>query len=229
MKDAGKALGEKGFRVHVTTSEEGFAKNLPANDVGFIVSDLTVVAHTPALVEAIWHHHQSGRGLAIWADNAPFVATANAILAKLSPKTVLQGYDRGHLLAVGNARKRRKFGRHLTKLYEGVTICYPEPTGKNLKVLATSSDGHPCMLYADYPDIENHQGRILLDCGFTKLYCHWDTAGTARYVRNVCVWLLGLEHRLKYGMPLQGPLKLSDEGGEASSSSSSSISSSKAG
>ena len=34
----------------------------------------------------------------------------------------------------------------------------------------------------------------------------WDTAGTGRYVRNVAVWLLGLEHRMSIGAPLQGPI-----------------------
>ncbi|KAL6053042.1 Caltractin [Balamuthia mandrillaris] len=234
MKDAGKALGEKGFRVYVTTSEEGFAKNLPANDIGFVISTRTVSEHTPAVAEACWRHHQSGRGLAVWAENAPYFATANEVLKKLSPGTVITGYDSGgKSLSVGDANKRQQFGRHLltsgiTNLFEGITISYPESIGENLKILATSSDNHPCMLCADYPDIKDHEGRIVVDCGFTKLFCHWDTAGTARYVRNVCVWLLGLEHRLKLGMPLQGPMKLDTDGGSSSSSSSSSSATSKA-
>jgi len=49
-------------------------------------------------------------------------------------------------------------------------------------------------------------GRVVVDCGLTKLYKEWDSAGTARYVRNIAVWLLGLEHRLKIGANIQGKI-----------------------
>lgn len=42
----------------------------------------------------------------------------------------------------------------------------------------------------------------MLDHGFTKLYCNWDDAGTARYVVNATVWLLALEHKTRIGVPL---------------------------
>jgi hypothetical protein len=35
-----------------------------------------------------------------------------------------------------------------------------------------------------------------------SMYCFF--VGTGRYVRNVCVWLLGLDHRLAIGAPIQG-------------------------
>jgi hypothetical protein len=52
------------------------------------------------------------------------------------------------------------------------------------------------------------KGRIVVDCGFTKLLPHhWvKTAGTERYVRNAAVWLLALDYRVKIGAPLQGEL-----------------------
>lgn len=52
------------------------------------------------------------------------------------------------------------------------------------------------------------KGRIVVDCGFTKLLPHhWvKTAGTERYVRNAAVWLLALDYRAKIGAPLQGEL-----------------------
>jgi hypothetical protein len=52
------------------------------------------------------------------------------------------------------------------------------------------------------------KGRIVVDCGYTKLLPHhWaKTAGTERYVRNVAVWLLALDYRIKIGAPLQGDI-----------------------
>lgn len=36
-----------------------------------------------------------------------------------------------------------------------------------------------------------------------------ETAGTERYIRNIAVWLLSLDYRLKVGAPWKGPI--SDE------------------
>ena len=40
----------------------------------------------------------------------------------------------------------------------------------------------------------DHGGkRAILDGGFTRLYLKWDTAGTARYVKNSAAWLANSE------------------------------------
>eukprot|EP01127_Copromyxa_protea_P010337 TRINITY_DN2516_c0_g1_i3.p1 TRINITY_DN2516_c0_g1~~TRINITY_DN2516_c0_g1_i3.p1 ORF type:complete len:124 (-),score=19.77 TRINITY_DN2516_c0_g1_i3:11-382(-) len=83
----------------------------------------------------------------------------------------------------------------IVKLYEGHTICYPENNG-DLKVLATCSDNKPAILYADHEVLEKDCGRVVVDCGFTKLYLQWDAAGTARYIVNSCIWLLSLESKV---------------------------------
>lgn len=36
--------------------------------------------------------------------------------------------------------------------------------------------------------------QAVLDGGFTRLYNKWDTAGTARYVKNAASWLANYEH-----------------------------------
>jgi len=42
--------------------------------------------------------------------------------------------------------------------------------------------------------IYEHDGkRAIVDGGFTRLYIHWDTAGTARYVKNAAAWLANAE------------------------------------
>lgn len=65
--------------------------------------------------------------------------------------------------------------------------------------MATSSDGHPAICFADHEVLEDKCGRVVVDSGWTKNYCSWDEAGTARYVVNATVWLLGLERQLMQG------------------------------
>lgn len=35
--------------------------------------------------------------------------------------------------------------------------------------------------------------RAIMDGGFTRLFCNWDTAGTGRYVKNAAGWLVNFE------------------------------------
>eukprot|EP01087_Luapelamoeba_hula_P008019 TRINITY_DN1994_c0_g1_i1.p1 TRINITY_DN1994_c0_g1~~TRINITY_DN1994_c0_g1_i1.p1 ORF type:complete len:649 (+),score=191.02 TRINITY_DN1994_c0_g1_i1:136-2082(+) len=213
MEGPGIALQQKGFRVICTNDEAEFAEHLRDYDVGFVVSSDLVTLNTARVAQACLEFHQGGGGLAIWADNQPFFATANAILAKICPGMNLTGDTPGdNDLKLGLATKPGCFKAHLLTsgietLYEGVTICYPSNT-KDLTVLATSTDKHPCMLCADYDILNDAQGRFAIDTGFTKLGYKWDSAGTGRYVRNMSVWLLGLEHRLRIGAPLQGKIDL---------------------
>jgi hypothetical protein len=60
---------------------------------------------------------------------------------------------------------------------------------------------------------EEKKGRVLIDCGFTKLNNpYWkETAGTERYVRNAAVWLLALDYRMKIGAPLRGSIHQTNE------------------
>ena len=48
---------------------------------------------------------------------------------------------------------------------------------------------------------DRDQRRALLDSGFTRLYCNWDTAGTGRYVKNAAAWLVNYE---RFGLALLG-------------------------
>ncbi len=59
-------------------------------------------------------------------------------------------------------------------------------------------------MYCDAPE----RGRVVIDTGFTKMYSEFfnTTAGNDRYVRNVAVWLLGIDERLAKKLPLKGPI-----------------------
>ena len=66
-------------------------------------------------------------------------------------------------------------------IHEGVTIARPNgPLPGNVKTLAVSSSGYPCIMCYD----ENESlGRIVIDTGYTKLYKEFYrvTAGTGIY------------------------------------------------
>lgn len=55
------------------------------------------------------------------------------------------------ILSVGDGNVKGQFARHLlttgiVNLHEGITICYPDRSVDKVKVLATSSDGNPCIV-----------------------------------------------------------------------------------
>lgn len=145
--------------------------------------------------------HRSGGGLFVLADNMPFYTHANVILERIS-NAELEGVTPGNqILKLGDAQFPSSFSSHLIttgitgELYEGDTVCYPKSLG-SLQPLAQSSNGKPVILYQE---ASGNNGRVVVDTGFTKLWLKFNTAGTSRYVRNVAVWLLGIDYRLKHG------------------------------
>src|SRR3569832_835597 len=75
----------------------------------------------------------------------------------------------------------------LQHIYDGITIATIAKTPSLSPLIYGSADN----LVAAYYD---HDGkRAILDGGFTRLYLKWDTAGTARYVKNAAAWLANAE------------------------------------
>eukprot|EP01120_Amphizonella_sp_Union-15-10_P014220 TRINITY_DN6825_c0_g1_i1.p1 TRINITY_DN6825_c0_g1~~TRINITY_DN6825_c0_g1_i1.p1 ORF type:complete len:412 (+),score=85.55 TRINITY_DN6825_c0_g1_i1:219-1454(+) len=207
-----KSLQAKGLKVHVAANIEEFLKSLHDYDeCWFSCSKYDNLGpDKDRFIQEIDRFHTEGKGIAIWADNSPFHFQANLVLPKLVG-TVLEGKTAGgKILKLSNeplVPSKGTFIRHLIttgilNLYEGDTICYPSSLTKEMEVIGMSSDGFPCFFVAQ----PENKGRILVDCGFTKLYPKfWDkTAGTERFVRNAAVWLLGLDWRLKLGYPVKG-------------------------
>ena len=61
---------------------------------------------------------------------------------------------------------------------------------KDFEIFAYNSKNEPLVVYAE--ETESH-GRIILDCGFTKLFPeYWRNAGTNQYISNCTVWLTGV-------------------------------------
>jgi len=224
------ALQKKGFEVILANTEKQFLAHLFDADVAWILSGTDPDTSKPKtattsgeshpawktitkeiFTEAVVAFHKLGGALFIWGDNDPFFEHANAILPKiLKGEVELVGNDSADKkLKLGDGNKTGCFGSHtittgVINLYEGVTICYPKQLGC-LRVLATSTHGHPAICYADNEVLgDDTVGRVVVDCGFTKNYISWDHAGSARYINNATIWLLGLEHKILHNIPIAG-------------------------
>lgn len=190
------ALKEKGFSVYRWANqpptpaelEKGLAK---ASQLWVIASDRRML--TPEHVAVIKRYWEAGHGVYIWGDNQPYYADANVLAQALfgasmegdlfgdqtvpvQAKPGATGLLPNHLLTTG-----------LEHIYEGITIATIRP-GSRLQPLIYGSAGNLVAAYYD------HDGRrAILDGGFTRLYNKWDTAGTARYVKNAAAWLANAE------------------------------------
>jgi hypothetical protein len=190
------ALREKGFSVYrwintppnPATLEQALAH---ASQL-WIISGSTRQL-TPAHIAVIKRYFEAGHGVYIWGDNEPYYADANAVTEALFGTVMLGNLDGqqtiglqtqpggpgllpNHLLTTG-----------LEHIYEGHTIATIQPT-KVLQPLIYGSAGNLVTAYYD------HDGRrAIVDGGFTRLYMKWDTAGTARYVKNAAAWLINTE------------------------------------
>jgi hypothetical protein len=136
----------------------------------------------------------SGHGVYIWGDNEPYYADANYVgkallgatmhgnlignkTVNLWPRKGKAGLLPNHLLTTG-----------LAHLFEGITIATIKPGQSRLEPMLYGSAHNLVAAYYD-----RGGKRAILDGGFTRLYKQWDTAGTARYVKNAAAWLANYE------------------------------------
>ncbi len=207
MKKPIDALKVKGFQIkHVKTENECITE-LASNryQIAWIIS--TDQIRNSSFISALTAFHSAGGAIFLFADNIPYVRHASEFLKTKFNITVEGNYPGQKTLTYQENGHQQKghFGQHkiftgITSLYEGHSICHPvflSPESRNVLVnIATSTDGNSNIAVYD-PSTTSNEGRLCLDCGFTKLYVNWNSAGTARYIVNVNCWLLGMEKRLK--------------------------------
>jgi hypothetical protein len=137
---------------------------------------------------------EAGHGVYIWGDNDPYYADANYVA-----RALLGAEMKGNLAGAQTVGLWKKSGKPgvrpnhllttgLAHLFEGITIATLQLKQSLLQPLVFGSAKNLVTAYYDA-----HGKRAILDGGFTRLYCHWDTAGTARYVKNAAAWLVNYE------------------------------------
>jgi hypothetical protein len=188
------ALQEKGFSVYRwidnPPSPEDLEKALENACELWIISSYTQKLNEGHL-KVIKKFFDSGKGVYIWGDNDPYYADANYVseyligvkmlgnlygneVVGLNEKNKGVGLAPGHLITTG-----------LEYVYEGITIATLQDSQQLLSPLIYGHEGN--LVCATY---EKDGKRLILDGGFTRLYCAWDNAGTGRYVKNAAAWLV---------------------------------------
>ena len=189
------ALKEKGFSVARWTAmpspkdlEAALAKS---SQLWIIAGQMRLLTDEHvAIIRRFW---EAGHGLYIWGDNDPYYVDAN-VLGKALFDTTMDGNLPGDK-PVGLQSSSGKPGlvpdllltTSLEHIYEGITIATIHPSA-DLRPLIVGSAGN---LVAAFYDKAGR--RAIFDGGFTRLYNKWDTAGTARYVKNAAAWLVNAE------------------------------------
>lgn len=190
------ALAEKGYSVYRWSGRPPEADELEralakSSQLWIISGDQPLLSKKHLAI--IKKFFDAGHGVYIWGDNDPYYADANAVAEALFGARML-GDVRGDQV-VGLMKTPGKHGllpRHLLTtgiefLYEGITIATIQPNQALAPLLYGSADNLVSAIY-------DHDGkRAVLDGGFTRLYNKWDTAGTARYVKNAAAWLSNVE------------------------------------
>jgi hypothetical protein len=191
------ALAEKGFSVYRFSNaapnpevlEEALSK----------ACQLWVISTTTQLLnddhaKVIKKFFDSGKGVYLWGDNDPYHADAD-FLAKKLMGVDMNGYYGGgqNVMFKTDANKSGMKADHLITtgleyVFEGVTISKINDPNQAMTPLIWSTDGNVVT------SIYEQQGkRLIIDGGFTRLYCNWKSAGTGRYVKNAAAWLVNYE------------------------------------
>jgi hypothetical protein len=190
------ALKEKGFSVYRWSNAPPpaaeLAQALKKACQLWIISDSSRRLG-PDHLKAIKAFFDSGHGVYIWGDNEPYYADANYVAEALLGTKMLGDVPGDRVVPL--QEKKNKHGvvpnllltTGLEHLYEGITIATVQPNQTLRPLLYGSADN----LVAAYYDANGR--RAILDGGFTRLYLKWDTAGTARYVKNAAAWLVNVE------------------------------------
>jgi hypothetical protein len=193
------ALKIKGFQVENVKDELEFISKLQSNhyQIAWVISSNTI--QSTKFVSTLIDFHSAGGAIFLFADNIPYISHASEFLKRKFGITLTGNYPGNKTLVFKENGYLQPgcFGQHeiftgIKNLFEGVTICHPvysiSTNRKLMNTIATANDGNPCIVVFDSPS-NSSEGRLCLDCGFTKLFINWDSAGTARFVVNVSCWL----------------------------------------
>ena len=185
------AMEKKGFTVTLRTEATPQAlEGLLADACQlWVISDSSQHLNSQHL-RVIREFYESGHGLYVFGDNAPFFADAN-FLSEALWHTTMNGNLLGDQVIGVQGMKGSPHGiipahpisTGIVNLYEGITIATVRITNL-VKPLVTSSAGTVVTAI-----VEDGQRRALIDGGFTRLFFKWNTAGTDRFIVNAAAWL----------------------------------------
>ncbi len=205
FEPAREALKQKGFSVFRFSQNAPSAPELDAalekaNQL-WIISDAGQKLGSDHLA-VIQKFFDAGHGVYIWGDNEPYYGDANYVADALLGVTMhgdligdqtVKVMRKGEVLGEGGGvRRDHLLTTGLENIYEGITIATIENNERLTPIIYGSAGNLVTAVY------ERDGKRAILDGGFTRLYNKWDTAGTARYVKNAAAWLSNEERFAKH-------------------------------
>lgn len=196
--DPGKALTQKGFEIirytHVPPSPKQLEKDLKDACQLWVISDQDqrLTTDHAKVIKNFW---DEGHGLYIFGDNQPFYADANFLMNYLFDIGMTGNLPGGNTVTVRDEVDTKTSGLipdHLIStglefVFEGITIATLDEH-PDFKPLIYGSAGN--LVTSVY---EKDGKRCIIDGGFTRLYCNWNTAGSGRYMKNAAAWLTNYE------------------------------------
>jgi len=191
------ALQEKGFSVYRwinnPPSPEELEKSLEKSCQLWIISS-SVQKLNEGHLKVIKKFFDSGKGVYIWGDNAPYYADANYVSEYLIGVKMLGNLPGNEVVGLNEKKKgvgltpEHLITTGLEYVFEGITIATLQDEQSVLQPLIYGHEKN--LVTATY---EQDGKRLILDGGFTRLYCSWEDAGTGRYVKNAAAWLVNYE------------------------------------
>lgn len=197
LKTAGYELQRIGFAFDIVYSEDEFSEKLDNYDIAWIISSTVFTGDDKKFVDAILNFNKKKKSLMLWGDNDPYNLHVNLVLDRIfSGMYVAGNYMGDKIITADEKASQSKFNANhaiaygLNNIHEGITICHPENIHKDFSIFAYNSLNEPLVVHCDETD--NH-GRMIVDCGFTKMFPQfWRNAGTNQYISNCVVWLSGI-------------------------------------
>lgn len=192
-------------RARVMPSPEELDELLGTASQVWVISDMR--AHlTEGHLAVIERHWRAGLGLYAMGDNAPFYVDANALLARLQLPT-MSGNQHGDKhakvldeAAVAAAPSRGLDAERLARgdlattgvvrLYEGITVAtFDDDDLEHCGFKTLLRESGRGLAVTARRDPEGGAGPVVADGAFTRLFCSWDGAGSARFVTNIAAML----------------------------------------
>lgn len=206
------ALEEKGFEVcHLgdQPSLEVLKEHLStANQFWIISADVDML--TGPHIEAIVDEWNNGMGVYVYGDNNPFFKDANRLLKAMGLPSMNGNYAGDKHLRPFSVETCTGYITHAittglsSRLYEGITIAEFNPqeiSTKHCTPAVYNSRGGVSVIVCE---ARGGRGQVIVDGAFTKLYCGWDTVGSARFVKN-CACFLAADMSVDNGRDDTGP------------------------
>jgi len=189
-----EALAKKGFDIIYwkdhAPSASMLKQELETSSQLWLISD-TNIKLQPDHIQEIINFFKQGKGLYILGDNEPYFADANQVLNKLFQITMSGNFEGNTVLGLQDGSGKRgllknhEISTGIEHLFEGDTVAVLKGEFSDLIPLLNNSNGDPLAVCYD-----KNGRRAIIDGGFTRLFCNWDSAGTARYVVNAATWLV---------------------------------------